>query len=1314
MGVYMKNIIKKIIFIIFITTMLFSFNINVKAEDYSYLYEEYLKLSNEEKANVEVIPEEYRTSLKEYNSEPRLLSTRSINTIPSSYNLADHYNIKVKNQGEEGNCWAFASLETLETYLQIHGYGTFDFSENHLNYIESNLFPETSENRDINTAGSFNTFKEYASNKFGPVSEEDFPYYDGSNHKSYTKDELQSLLNVTPLAYVNEFTSFPGVNKLSETYTDEELTEFRNKVKKHIMENGALTTTIIAPTYYEYEYYNPETYAAYFNESKGEFFDHLHLVAIIGWDDNYSKDNFLGNNKPTHDGAYIALNSWGLNFGDEGLYYISYDDVYVEQYLNGITNAALDTKEFTNVETIKFNDNNLYNALKEVFGRKIVNYNDETNELTLFISDIENTNELNLSNKNISDISGLESFYGLQYLYLTNNKLKSLNGLPDSVFFIFIDDNEFEEIPSELYNKKIDRLFIGGNPISDFSGLSNIESITYLDIQNTLFTSSDLSYIKDKNIQMLDISYTKVNDLSIIKNNNIGLLNINGINDIKYDTLPSIEMSLGVSHTNFNEDKLNLIDTSNIKYLDISYTDFKDLSKLPNGLISLNISGNKNVTNLDSISNIQMITYKDADITDITPFVNFESSQLNLSNNKIVSYSDILSNTHINFIDLSSNEIDYFFDSDRMILSLNNNKFRPNLNYSSNIDTLYSQYYEETVDVDPNRDNSVIPISNYLGTLDIYGVNYTLENATYENDYLKILDYDKDIVINFINGKYDKSKVIYHLNKINESSLIDIYVKNKQDKKIYEVGESFDKRGLVIMGVFDNNSTAILNSYDIIDGDNLTYGTTKVTIKKNDLTTYTDVTVINPDDILNLSFNNKVLYNSVVSQIGKYENFRKQHPDMFVNTEILLSKNDSNQTLSILKDEFKSIDFLSILSDEITSLDGLEKLLYLDSLTLNGKNISDIEAINKLINNQKNNNTYLLSTLTINDNEKIKKLDNDSIFSLTIKNSVVNDINDMKNLTILNYEGNGILNFEKLLDTLKNITVNSTIDISSLEIDDNNNIILPNMIKTLYDNGLIVNAYLNDRIKSEEYIRSLIKKDLEVKEIDGKLVISSDSIKNYIDQGFYQYITINVVDNNSKYVNFKYNLNINYNKNNMFDHLEVDNYNPINLYENEVADLSNLTIYKVYMNGKKEVITNYKYDKLPVSISDKKIVITYTENNITKKLSITINVVKKEETSITENNNTVSYNNTKTNNIVSINKDEEIIENTDSKNNTKSKTIKQKEEKDTKINNDVTKKDLKKDNCNNSYCIWIILIIVIILGLLYIFFKKRKEKGSHF
>ena len=153
---------KKYLKIIITTLLILSNSINVYAleepKKYTPLYKQYLKLTEEQKKKVNVIPSKYGQSLKQYNKNEKPLFNNELKSfrglfksspkLPSKYNLAENYNIKVENQGQEGNCWAFASLETIETYIQIKENKTLNFSENHLNYIESNLFDEASAYRD--------------------------------------------------------------------------------------------------------------------------------------------------------------------------------------------------------------------------------------------------------------------------------------------------------------------------------------------------------------------------------------------------------------------------------------------------------------------------------------------------------------------------------------------------------------------------------------------------------------------------------------------------------------------------------------------------------------------------------------------------------------------------------------------------------------------------------------------------------------------------------------------------------------------------------------------------------------------------------------------------------------------------------------------------------------------------------------------------------------------------------------------------------------------------------------------------------------
>ena len=86
--------------------------------------------------------------------------------------------------------------------------------------------------------------------------------------------------------------------------------------------------------------------AAYFCDNN--FYSIDHAITIVGWDDNYSVDNFNPENKPKNPGAYICLNSYGTESFADGYTYVSYDDVNIEKNLTGIMGAE-DISEDQNI-----------------------------------------------------------------------------------------------------------------------------------------------------------------------------------------------------------------------------------------------------------------------------------------------------------------------------------------------------------------------------------------------------------------------------------------------------------------------------------------------------------------------------------------------------------------------------------------------------------------------------------------------------------------------------------------------------------------------------------------------------------------------------------------------------------------------------------------------------------------------------------------------------------------------------------------------------------------------------------------------------
>ncbi|UYO64054.1 lectin like domain-containing protein [Acetobacterium wieringae] len=222
----------------------------------------------------------------------------SAQTLPAAFDLRETGRITaVRSQGDYGSCWAFASLASLESYIKKDT--TVDFSEN-------NLMWNSGFDGSPDDGGNYSMATAYLARWSGPVNESSDPY------------DTPKKTGLSPVYHVQEVKSIP---------------ELPSAIKQALMDGGVLYTSMYSVPLDGEEYYNPDTFAFYYDGTE----EPDHDVAIVGWDDNYSRDNF--SKKPEADGAWIIRNSWGADWGDGGYFYMSYYDTYAGSNVTAFHNA---------------------------------------------------------------------------------------------------------------------------------------------------------------------------------------------------------------------------------------------------------------------------------------------------------------------------------------------------------------------------------------------------------------------------------------------------------------------------------------------------------------------------------------------------------------------------------------------------------------------------------------------------------------------------------------------------------------------------------------------------------------------------------------------------------------------------------------------------------------------------------------------------------------------------------------------------------------------------------------------------------------
>ncbi|GGH36993.1 MopE-related protein [Mangrovimonas yunxiaonensis] len=432
-------------------------------------------------------------------------------------------------------------------------------------------------------------------------------------------------------------------------------------------------------------------------------------------------------------------NDWSWNYGDgevnfdnDGILDLHGVNIPVTAGYYKVT-ANFTTLTYSIEELVEIPDSNFEQALIDlgIDSDGVVNQ-------SLLKSDAELVTEyLNVSNKNISDLSGIEAFINLKDLRCQYNQISSIDLSSNTELILLgIWDNQLTSLDLSS-NHNFKDLYADNNSISSIS-FSNANIIERINLRNNAIT--DLDVTNYAQLIQLDIAYTSVTSIDLSQNINLQELYVknNGLTNL--DLSQNINL-LGIDVSDNDLVALDLSNNSSLEYLQIqnnlnlSHLDLRNGNNANMNYFIASNTPNLNCINADPVISQAMINSGKTFSEDCGDFVyipdpNFEqalidlgidsdgvvnqsllrsdaeavTAQLNVSNNNISDLTGIEAFTNLNDLIIGGNNL--------TSIDLSQNTSLTYLSCGSNLMT--------TLDVSLNINLNQLSIGNLpISTLDL-------------------------------------------------------------------------------------------------------------------------------------------------------------------------------------------------------------------------------------------------------------------------------------------------------------------------------------------------------------------------------------------------------------------------------------------------------------------------------------------------------------------------------------------------------------------------------------------------------------------